>query len=86
MANFNFKCPLCEEMGHKNHWERLPVCNKCKAEGKRVTWICTKCAYENGATWEDGHLATFHDDTCDVCRKVKAVTEPRDFLWPKKYR
>lgn len=84
MANFNFKCLGCEKMGHRNHWERLPMCSQCKEEDKKIVWICTKCAYENGGVWEDDHVATFHDGECQVCHKVKAVTEPKDFKWPKK--
>lgn len=50
-------------------------------EARQVDWICPQCAYENGAKPFKKHLATFHLNTCGVCRKEKQVTEPRDFDW-----
>ena len=29
----------------------------------------------------DGHMATFHEGTCCVCKKQAVVTEPRDYRW-----
>ncbi len=45
-------------------------------------WVCPPCAYDNGGTWVDGHVATFHNGICDVCGELKGVTEPRDFGYP----
>lgn len=42
-------------------------------------WICSECAAARGSRVPDGHLPTWHVDTCDWCRQEKAVTEPRDF-------
>lgn len=47
----------------------------------KVAWVCGSCAYELGAGWHPGHLATFHVDECGVCKRQRAVTEPRDYLW-----
>lgn len=40
-------------------------------------WICYECGIEHGRRTPG--LATWHLDTCDVCGKNRAVTEPRDF-------
>ena len=49
-------------------------------------WCCAECAVKQLGE-EDRPLmrvviATFHEDTCDVCGKIKTVTEPRDFHYP----
>lgn len=51
-------------------------------DARRVTWICVDCAHEYGARMRPDHLATWHEDTCGVCKRAKTVTEPRDFRWP----
>lgn len=45
------------------------------------TWVCMECAENAGK--ELRGPATFHVDTCGVCGKEKAVSEPRDFNYPK---
>lgn len=47
------------------------------------SWVCSECAKKAGGKWPDGHLGTFHDDECGVCREVKEVTEPRDWGYPE---
>lgn len=49
------------------------------------TWVCRDCAFR--AIVKQGihpltAVSTFHEDTCDVCGKVTAVTEPRDYCYP----
>jgi len=51
---------------------------------REAAWICVACAVKSGATAIPGHLATYHIDTCGVCKKEVTVTEPRDFWWPRK--
>lgn len=47
------------------------------------SWICTECAVKNGGSMPEDHMATWHMGVCGVCSKEKAVTEPRDFRYPK---
>lgn len=44
-----------------------------------MNWICPHCAAERGSHIHEGHLATWHLGTCDVCRQQVVVTQPRDF-------
>lgn len=44
-----------------------------------MNWICQHCAAERGSHIPEGHLATWHIGTCDVCRQQVVVTQPRDF-------
>ena len=46
-------------------------------------WTCSDCAYAAGGHWPDGHVGTFHHNICPVCGEEKAVSEPRDFRYPK---
>lgn len=54
------------------------------------TWICSPCGLKHGR-WREGHLATFHEpdkhdehDRCGWCgTRISALTEPRDFGYPK---
>lgn len=48
---------------------------------RTVEWICVECAHKAGAYVVLGHLASFHQGQCEVCKQVKPVTEPRDFRW-----
>jgi len=43
-----------------------------------IIWTCLECGKKYGFNGRVG-LATWHIGTCDVCGKLKAVTEPRDF-------
>lgn len=41
-------------------------------------WICAPCGSKYGRT--DCKVATWHIDTCDLCKKEDVrVTEPRDY-------
>jgi rubrerythrin len=51
----------------------------------KATWICHECAIDSGGKAIDGHVATFHPDDCSICKKYRAVTEPRDYRWPKAF-
>ncbi len=46
-----------------------------------AVWVCTPCAKAAGGRMPDGHVATFHEGTCCVCKKQAVVTEPRDYRW-----
>jgi len=41
--------------------------------------ICSDCAEKAGKTWPKDHIATFYEATCDMCKKTKTCTEPRDW-------
>jgi len=45
-------------------------------------WVCRECGLKasNGKSFD---ISTYHKGKCGVCKKVKAVTEPRDFFYPK---
>jgi hypothetical protein len=49
-------------------------------------WICRSCGDKHGRGMPERHIATWHQDTCDICGEVTACTEPRDFRhlreWP----
>ena len=44
---------------------------------KYPTWVCDECGAKYGRRLPD--VATWHEDTCDICARHRAVTEPRDF-------
>jgi hypothetical protein len=46
-----------------------------------VAWVCLECAHMYGGKQPMDHLATYHEGVCDVCDRIKTVTEPRDFVW-----
>lgn len=46
------------------------------------SWTCHECAIKAGGKVVEGHLATWHYGTCDVCNDKKGVTEPRDYRYP----
>lgn len=46
-------------------------------------WICTSCAEEAGGKIPANHLACWHVDKCGVCGGTTAVTQPRDWGYPK---
>ena len=41
--------------------------------------VCTPCASERGARMPEGHIATYYTGVCGICKKLKDVTEPRDY-------
>jgi hypothetical protein len=45
-------------------------------------WICGMCGFRYGKTYRN-HIATYHQDKCDYCGRVAAVTEPRDYGYPE---
>ena len=47
------------------------------------TWICGECAMRVEAKWPAGHIATFHNGTCDVCCRKAGVTQLRDWGYPE---
>jgi rRNA maturation protein Nop10 len=48
-------------------------------------WICAPCGHTHGRGMPEGHVSTWHEDTCGVCGKVTSVSEPRDFGHLKKW-
>jgi len=47
-----------------------------------ATYICAECAEARGGTWPDGHLATCHIGTCDLCGEQKSLANVGDWDWP----
>lgn len=45
-------------------------------------YICHECAMKQGATWPEGHCATFHEGKCCVCKEKKALCCVSDYDWP----
>ncbi len=48
-------------------------------------WICRPCGGAQGRGMPQGHISTWHEDTCGICGKVTSVSEPRDFGHLKKW-
>ena len=48
-------------------------------------WICRPCGEAYGRGTPEGHISTWHEDTCGICGKVTSVSEPRDFGHLKKW-
>jgi hypothetical protein len=44
--------------------------------------ICGDCAKANGAVWPDGHVATWSEGTCSVCKQTVATCAVSDWDWP----
>jgi len=44
-------------------------------------WVCMQCGSKYGHRLP--RMATWHKDTCSVCKRETAVTEPRDFGYLK---
>lgn len=53
-----------------------------KSEKNYPKWTCKECAEKAGGKLR-GTATTWHYDICGVCGEEKAVTEPRDFGYPK---
>lgn len=47
----------------------------------RVAWICGACVANLGGGNIPNHVGTFHVGECGVCKRQRAVTEPRDYAW-----
>ena len=49
-------------------------------------WVCSECGvkaiHKAGYNLSSDTRSTFHYDYCDVCGKMRAVTEPRDYKYP----
>ena len=57
---------------------------KLEKKLREANWVCSDCwnKYWERPEW---HIGTFHEDKCDICWEIKSVTEPRDYLYFKKY-
>lgn len=46
-------------------------------------WVCANCGRQaQSDPYKIASLSTWHMNTCDVCGKFEAVTQPRDFGHP----
>lgn len=52
---------------------------------KYPQWVCEDCGKKAAkkSYIKQMFVSTWHMDKCDVCGEEKAVTEPRDFGYPK---
>ena len=55
------------------------VCNECGVEANRLT--CLK-KYKKEPKQKAFLCSTYHKGKCEICKKTKWVTEPRDFFYP----
>jgi hypothetical protein len=55
-----------------------------KVDLKKVGAICSDCAQALGATWPQGHCATWWEGTCDVCQTEKPCSARTDWDWKNK--
>ena len=55
--------------------------------GSEIYWVCFECGRE-ALTFPENKdkkqflCSTWHQDTCDVCKEYRAVTQARDFGYP----
>jgi sulfur relay (sulfurtransferase) complex TusBCD TusD component (DsrE family) len=45
-------------------------------------WTCRECAESRGYS-NRCMISTWHEDSCGWCEQIKAVTQPRDYGYPK---
>ncbi len=45
-------------------------------------WICRDCGLRASGN-KSFLVSCYHNGKCDICKEYKAVTEPRDFFYPK---
>lgn len=57
----------------------MRVCDKCGIEANRLT--CLK-KYGKEPIKKKFDISTYHKGVCDICKKIKFVTEERDFFYP----
>lgn len=48
-------------------------------------WVCSACGHAHGRGVPPNHVSTWHEDTCGICGRVAACSEPRDFGHLKKW-
>ncbi len=53
--------------------------HKLKNNNLYPNWICQDCALINGGRLIKNHIATFHTGYCDICKRKRVITEPRDY-------
>ena len=46
------------------------------------SWVCKECGLK-ASKGQSFRISCYHRGRCDVCNKVKEVTEPRDFFYPE---
>ena len=46
-----------------------------------VGYLCSECAEEHGGKWPEGHCATFHESTCELCGEQKYLCCVSDWNW-----
>lgn len=47
------------------------------------SWVCSDCATKAGGRLLDPESTTTHTGDCEVCGMPKAVTQPRDYGYPR---
>ncbi len=47
------------------------------------TWVCQECALANGGRLFPNHVSTIHKGRCGICKKMRWVTQPRDYGYPQ---
>jgi hypothetical protein len=61
------------------------ILTKVREEFPYPHWICAPCGQTHGRGMPAGHIATWHEGICDICRRSASVSEPRDFGHLKKW-
>lgn len=50
-------------------------------KNKRIDYVCSDCGLK-ASGGKSFTVSTYHIGECDVCKKVKPVTQTRDFYYP----
>lgn len=59
------------------------VCYECGVEANRLTCIAKYgLKFDEKKFKKSFTVSTYHSGVCDICKKEKPVTEPRDFFYP----
>ncbi len=45
-------------------------------------YLCNQCACQVGGEWPEGHVATFHPNTCEICGTKQSVCHSRAWRFP----
>jgi hypothetical protein len=73
---------LGEPMKKSSFKKLIKSIGEVRGMKKYPSWVCRDCGMK-ASKGKSFQVSTYHFDKCDVCGEELAVTEPRDFYYPK---